>query len=347
MLSLQRAFEELCGPVEAVYFQQNKDSPTVQASDIQIKEKAVRGFKTAYVVFKNSQSLDKAVQLDKSSVLTMSTDKSPMLVGLKTKDKELDIKLVWIPAHVNIQHNERADALAKAATTEGIENLADICFVCGIAAPYKCSRCKKVKYCSQLHQVSHWRNGHEASCGTEAEELSLEKNQYLFPEFELDMEEEVYSEKSDADVDVAGELKKIEELKINGQVSLQSEENVDEDLLKMANGEVDKTLLKFKKRIQDAPDQVIRIFYIIKSVSKYTHSKDECAACVDYYNNDGSGSGALHLRRLTLGVQASHDVQWGYTAAVEQIRSIHPSRHRTTLVFIRIPAVSRPIFIRR
>ncbi|XP_014227466.1 ribosomal RNA-processing protein 7 homolog A [Trichogramma pretiosum] len=83
MLSLQRAFEELCGPVEAVYFQQNKDSPTVQASDLQMKEKAIRGFKTAYVVFKNSQSLDKAVQLDKSSVLTMSTDKCPMLVGLK------------------------------------------------------------------------------------------------------------------------------------------------------------------------------------------------------------------------------------------------------------------------
>ncbi|KAL7302574.1 hypothetical protein TKK_0005207 [Trichogramma kaykai] len=207
-----------------------------------------------------------------------------------------------------------------------IENLVDICFVCGIAAPYKCSKCKKVKYCSQLHQVSHWKNGHKASCGTEAEELSLEKNKFLFPEFELDMEEEVYSEKSDTDVDVAGELKKIEELKINGQISLQSEENVDEDLLKMANGEVDKTLLKFKKRIQNAPDQVIR--YNLGGQPLFVSSSDQPSEIPNCENCNSARQFEFQIMPqllTTLKIDSSTDcIHWGTIAIYTCKNSCEP-----------------------
>ena len=39
-----------------------------------------------------------------------------------------------------------------------------LCAVCGCAGPKKCSRCKKMHYCSKHHQMHDWKNGHKLFC---------------------------------------------------------------------------------------------------------------------------------------------------------------------------------------
>ena len=43
----------------------------------------------------------------------------------------------------------------------------NLCEVCGCLGSKKCSRCPKIYYCSQVHQISHWRAGHKINCGKE------------------------------------------------------------------------------------------------------------------------------------------------------------------------------------
>ena len=40
----------------------------------------------------------------------------------------------------------------------------DLCMVCGLQGPKKCSRCHSAVYCSKEHQQIHWKNGHKAVC---------------------------------------------------------------------------------------------------------------------------------------------------------------------------------------
>ncbi|KAG0226877.1 Programmed cell death protein 2 [Actinomortierella wolfii] len=43
---------------------------------------------------------------------------------------------------------------------------AKTCFVCGMHAPKKCSKCRKFHYCSEEHQLLHWTKGlHKSLCG--------------------------------------------------------------------------------------------------------------------------------------------------------------------------------------
>ncbi|KAF9209119.1 Programmed cell death protein 2 [Haplosporangium sp. Z 27] len=65
--------------------------------------------------------------------------------------------------------NDDEDA---AEENEGWEPLsinkhAKTCFVCGMHGPKMCSKCHKVSYCGQDHQVAHWTKGlHKQLCGT-------------------------------------------------------------------------------------------------------------------------------------------------------------------------------------
>lgn len=45
-----------------------------------------------------------------------------------------------------------------------IKALVRLCEVCGIRAPYSCSNCKQVGYCSSGHQKMDWLNGHKNKC---------------------------------------------------------------------------------------------------------------------------------------------------------------------------------------
>ncbi|KAL6428527.1 hypothetical protein ACFW04_007872 [Cataglyphis niger] len=67
---LKHAFTKLCGDVNLITFSKAK------------------GFKTAYIVFKNESSLDKAMKLSEDCIITLNNDENICLTGLKKWCKE-------------------------------------------------------------------------------------------------------------------------------------------------------------------------------------------------------------------------------------------------------------------
>ncbi|XP_078086556.1 programmed cell death protein 2 isoform X5 [Mustelus asterias] len=113
-----------------------------------------------------------------------------------------------------------------------------LCRVCGASAPKSCSRCRWAHYCGKEHQSLDWRAGHREACGQ--------------PEFELVMELE------------DSEDQKLENLKcVESMSAAESDcvtEGLDEQELEaMAKHESkeDHIFAKFRKRIAQAPDQVM------------------------------------------------------------------------------------------
>ncbi|XP_070152857.1 ribosomal RNA-processing protein 7 homolog A [Polyergus mexicanus] len=72
---LKHAFTKLCGDVNLITFSKAK------------------GFKTAYIVFKEESSLDKAMELSEDSVITLNNDENKCLTGLKRWCKEYNDSL--------------------------------------------------------------------------------------------------------------------------------------------------------------------------------------------------------------------------------------------------------------
>ncbi|XP_022744226.1 programmed cell death protein 2 [Durio zibethinus] len=143
---------------------------------------------------------------------------------------------------------------------------APLCNWCGTWKGDKfCSSCKVARYCSQKHQVMHWRSGHKLEC----QQLSLSPqlsecnacngvitqikpqkvaSKSLWPEYEMKNEHE-----SEYDTEVSGD---------DGHVnnSLVSRNRI-EDTTKSYNFEEDgdkKCWASFQVRIAKAPEQVLR-----------------------------------------------------------------------------------------
>lgn len=140
-----------------------------------------------------------------------------------------------------------------------------ICHVCGLAAPSKCSKCKKINYCSRAHQIHDWKNGHKQSCNDTNTTTIDNKNSLLFPEYELVIESEKISDDDDND-DVKSEIEKENKeieifnsmLESNNAGSLQNHQDVDADLIKMSANEEDENFIDFRAKINNQPDQVLR-----------------------------------------------------------------------------------------
>lgn len=79
--------------------------------------------------------------------------------------------------------------------------------------------------------------------------------------------EEATNDDDDAGADLDKEKEEIEKynslLKSGNAGTLQSEQDVDGDLLKMAVTEEDKNFMKFRAKINKQPDQVLRYFYCL------------------------------------------------------------------------------------
>lgn len=133
------------------------------------------------------------------------------------------------------------------------------CYVCGISAPSHCTKCK-VNYCSRVHQVHDWKNGHKETCGTE----TSSSHNLLFPEYEIVMEDDdSIAEKDDVD----SEHKEIEEYNAmiqNDEVGTFQHDDVNDDLLQMASSETDETFVEFREKINNYPDQILRCFLFKK-----------------------------------------------------------------------------------
>lgn len=92
------------------------------------------------------------------------------------------------------------------------------------------------------------------------------RGKFLFPELELVTEKEEYSEEAGVTYE-ENELKKFEELVMSGQAgTLQTEKDIDSDLLKMASDIEDKFFSKFRKRMKNEPDQVLRYLIFTKRI---------------------------------------------------------------------------------
>ena len=143
------------------------------------------------------------------------------------------------------------------------------CSVCGLYAPSRCGKCQNRQYCSKDHQALDWTQGkHKDYCSspsmadlnncntnTQSHHPNPVFNRWidacaLFPchELEEDEEPEKIINKTDEEF-----LKQTLE---NTLGDLEEDELLEEE--QETETDVDKTFLKFQKRISLAPDQVLR-----------------------------------------------------------------------------------------
>ncbi|RUS22173.1 programmed cell death protein 2 [Endogone sp. FLAS-F59071] len=120
-----------------------------------------------------------------------------------------------------------------------------LCAVCNLRAPKTCSKCHTTHYCSREHQLAHWMQGsHKRVCRTgdevsaqtvEEDEQKMREAGWVFPEKEIVSEPERV-DPSRALVPVGDET--YENTKVN----------------------VDSAFLKFQKRLELDPEQILRLF---------------------------------------------------------------------------------------
>lgn len=137
-----------------------------------------------------------------------------------------------------------------------------LCNWCGTWKGDKvCSSCRRAHYCSQKHQVTHWRSGHKVECQqlnlsspssdsnlADAGTTSVASNS-LWPEYEMINEDE-----SDYDTEMS---------EVNGQTNaLVSKTGVDDtmkSLLDSFEGDSDRrSWATFQEHLAKAPEQVLR-----------------------------------------------------------------------------------------
>ncbi|XP_044729427.1 programmed cell death protein 2 [Chrysoperla carnea] len=139
-----------------------------------------------------------------------------------------------------------------------IDDLIQLCSVCGGSGPLKCAKCKAISYCSKAHQAIDWKKQHKQECTTLSKYNStLASDEVLFKELEIVMETEEIPDENEEKTEEE-KLAEYEQLVKDGKAGTLSDVK-DEELLECAKGiEEDKVFEKFKKRIVHYPDQIIR-----------------------------------------------------------------------------------------
>nr|KJB43023.1 hypothetical protein B456_007G180000 [Gossypium raimondii] len=154
------------------------------------------------------------------------------------------------------------------ATDKPLTPGAPLCNWCGTWKGDKfCSSCKVARYCSQKHQVMHWRAGHKLEC----QQLSLSPqssdsnachggvaqikapkvaSKSLWPEYEMKNEHE-----SEYDTEMSGD----EEHTDNSLIPRNKVDDTMKSLMDTFEGDGDKkSWASFQERIGKAPEQVLR-----------------------------------------------------------------------------------------
>lgn len=147
----------------------------------------------------------------------------------------------------------------KDVQSEGIEPLVKICQVCGCRGPMLCGKCKKVSYCGQLHQKVDWKI-HKQFCVQDNEIDDVPLSEILFPEYEIDIEDEEPLEDGKKESDKEAEarrMKEYENLVKEGKVGVMNDIS-DKELEDFSESKEDKLFGKFKKNVDGYETQVIR-----------------------------------------------------------------------------------------
>lgn len=146
----------------------------------------------------------------------------------------------------------------ESVRSDPVPSPVNLCRVCGCRGPSTCSRCKKVFYCGASHQKVDWKQRHKKEC-MEGASITNDPAAIVLPEFDLVMETEtVEATKED---DEEAEKRRIEEyrelLKAGKTGNLSDVPNAELEQYGGDSAE-DKTFTKFKKRIEQNPEQVLR-----------------------------------------------------------------------------------------
>lgn len=82
--SLKNMFS-VCGNVNSVFLQEKPSSsaPPTDKSEFFPRHSLIKGFKVAYIVFESFSGLENALNLSSTTPLILSTEKSPVVTGLK------------------------------------------------------------------------------------------------------------------------------------------------------------------------------------------------------------------------------------------------------------------------
>ena len=155
------------------------------------------------------------------------------------------------------------------------------CEICGQFASKRCASCKKLYYCGREHQLLDWNLGHEKECKIlqqqqqqsqqqqpqqpQQQNIQKKKSNLCFAEFELvtEPEDEEKARKSSNNLNDEEILSK----------TLVTADNDDQDPdfggddEKFEQIDKDKAFLKFQKKTEQYPDQILR-YYNDKSRNK-------------------------------------------------------------------------------
>jgi pre-rRNA-processing protein TSR4 len=120
-----------------------------------------------------------------------------------------------------------------------------------------CGKCNQVTYCSKEHQIEHWTSGqHKIHCNTISTTSSIteEHNNHcrkvvLFPEFEIVTEQEGGDQKEEED-----DERDVDNNSSNSKALVP----VGDEGYENTSVDVDKAFLKFQKRIEPYPEQILR-----------------------------------------------------------------------------------------
>ncbi|KAK4887017.1 hypothetical protein RN001_003288 [Aquatica leii] len=126
-----------------------------------------------------------------------------------------------------------------------------LCNLCGCIAEKHCGKCK-AGYCCREHQVTDWKETHKEICG--ANEKFQKQSKILFKEYELIIDEELLE---NTEVDESKALQEYEKLEHEGKVGTLCDAS-ETDLEAHAFVDQDATFSKFRKRISENSEQVLR-----------------------------------------------------------------------------------------
>ncbi|KZC07423.1 PREDICTED: programmed cell death protein 2 [Dufourea novaeangliae] len=206
------------------------------------------------------------------------------------------------------------------------------CKVCGIFAPNHCSKCKCVNYCCRAHQIFDWKCGHKESCGRDP--LTIQNSKLLFPEYEIVIEAE--NEREDNDESNCEkeeeEIKKYETMIESGQAGTLQNEDVQSELLSMANQKEDEIFSEFRLTIDQYPDQILRynrggkVLYI--SAENKINEVPKCSECNEERQFEFQIMPQL-LNFLNL-KNAYECIDWGILAVFTCINSCTPKNGYVT-----------------
>ncbi|KAJ6633103.1 Programmed cell death protein 2 [Pseudolycoriella hygida] len=137
--------------------------------------------------------------------------------------------------------------------------MVNLCKTCGCRGPFACSQCKKVFYCSADHQKIDWKSGHKEQCSIQTDFVRKTTSTFLFPEYELVLDAEQIVDSTD-ETDEQSEsrrLKEYDEFMKSGKVT-DLPGVTEADLMQYTENVEDVAFAKFKKRIAQYNDQVLR-----------------------------------------------------------------------------------------